>query len=89
MFGSALPVFGLFVRHVNGMQINGLSMWVDKADNRCSLLFDDAHYVQVNNLTVNSKTKGSIGIYASGSENCSFKNLMFIKNPKRKILKVR
>jgi hypothetical protein len=87
MFGPALPVFGLFVRHVKGMQINGVSMWVNKADNRCSLLLDDAHYVQVNNLVVNAKSKDGIGIYASGSENFSFKNLMFIKNPKRKIIK--
>ena len=89
MFGSTLPVFGLFVRHVNGMQINGVSIWVDKADNRCSLLFDDAHNVQANNLMVNSKTNEYIGIYSTRSENCSFENLIHIKNPKRKILKVK
>ncbi len=89
MFGSALPVFGLFVRHVNGMQINGVSIWVNKPDNRYSLLFDDAHYVQVNNLMVNSKTNEYFGIYTSRSQNCSFENLMFIKNPKQEIINVK
>ncbi len=41
LFGRKLPVYGLFVRHVNNLQMNNVNFYYINDDARIPLLFDD------------------------------------------------
>lgn len=85
MFGRNLPVFGMMARHIDNLQVNGLSIKVTNPDNRCSILLDDASNIMISNLIVDTKNKCEIGIYTNRSKNCNFDNLLFLNNPKKRV----
>jgi hypothetical protein len=85
MFGKNLPVFGLMARHINNLQVNGLTIKVTYPDSRCAILLDDASNIRISNLIVDTKNKSKFGIYTNQSENCNFDNLLFLNNPQKRV----
>jgi polygalacturonase len=85
MFGRNLPVFGLMARHINNLQVNGLTIKVTNPDNRCAILLDDASNIMISNLIVDTKNNSKIGIYTCRSNNCNFENLFYINKPMKLI----
>lgn len=51
MFGQ-LPSWGVFIRHANGVQLEGLLISVDQADFRTAIVLDDVHHISFKKLTV-------------------------------------
>lgn len=55
MFGE-LPVWGLYVRHVNGLTLNNIRLINKKKDYRTALLVNDAEKVTLQNFEVKGAT---------------------------------
>jgi polygalacturonase len=54
MFGTSLPAYGLFVRHVRGLTLENISFSADTLDERPALWLDDVQNFKINGLQANS-----------------------------------
>ncbi len=54
MFG-VIPAKGIFLRHVKGIELDGIHLSYDKPDTRPLLLTDDVEGLRLNNITVEGK----------------------------------
>ena len=54
LFGCPLPVYGLYLRHVRGLRLDGIRLRMRADDNRPALLVEDAPGAQLDNLDVES-----------------------------------
>jgi hypothetical protein len=50
MFGSSIPAYGLFVRHVKNLTIDNLQLNLFAPDARPALYIEDAEEIKINNL---------------------------------------
>lgn len=53
-----LPASGLFVRHVNGLEMSGVNILLDETDMRPLVIYDDVNELFVDNLETNDFHKG-------------------------------
>ena len=54
MFG-VMPAKGIYLRHVNGIELDGIHLSYDKPDTRPVLVMDDVQGLKLNNITVEGK----------------------------------
>ena len=54
MFG-VMPAKGIYLRHVNGIELDGIHLSYDKPDTRPVLVTDDVQGLKLNNITVEGK----------------------------------
>ena len=67
MFGT-LPAYGLYVRHVNNINVNGVSFTLESPDVRPAIICDDVNGGKLYNIfTDNEKTKKDIRILKNSS----------------------
>jgi polygalacturonase len=53
-FGKTLPAYGLYARHVQGLNVTGLTLKLDTPDLRPAIVCDDAADVHVSNCTISA-----------------------------------
>ncbi len=54
MFGSKLPSYGLFIRHVRNLTLNNVRLYFIQEDVRPAIIFDDVKHVVLNNVKCNT-----------------------------------
>ena len=55
LFGCPLPAYGLYIRHVRGLRLDGIRLRIHADDDRPALLIEDAPGAVVQNLDVESR----------------------------------
>lgn len=55
MFGGTLPSWGMFLRHMDGLRLEGVHLSVGENDTREAIIKDDIQNVTVNGLTISGK----------------------------------
>ncbi|NNE13636.1 MAG: glycoside hydrolase family 28 protein [Saprospiraceae bacterium] len=56
MFGE-LPAWGFYVRHVNGLVMENVSLTIQNPDYRNAFILDDVKHVNINDTTINGDNK--------------------------------
>jgi len=59
MFGSVLPAYGFYVRHVKNLTMENIQCRVRNIDSRPAFIFDDVHNIWLNDFQVSVPAEGS------------------------------
>jgi polygalacturonase len=86
MFGE-LPCWGLYVRHVTGLQFNDVRLEYKVADFRPAMIFDDVKQIQINGLSIPSAQSTPVIVFKDVSGIGRFTNIKLPFDQKKAILR--
>ena len=58
MYGE-LPAWGFYIRHVNGLKMNNITLSIDEKDYRSAIVLDDVKNLESTNLTIEGDKKSA------------------------------
>lgn len=64
-FGTSLPAYGFYIRHVKNISINDVQLNVFKQDARYPLVMDDTHDVALNDMIIKAKDGSTASLVAA------------------------
>lgn len=75
LFFGTLPSYGMYLRHVKGLQLENVTMELRDHDNRQAIVMDDVVESSFENVAFDIKPEAGAGMVLTNSKDLEFKNL--------------